>query len=78
MGFVETIILLILILPVSFFIGTVFILAALGKSLGFRKKYVEFLLYIFEVSLNLRKPNNLHIIFANNAIINWYFPTSNA
>jgi len=48
MGFFETVVLLILILPVSFFIGTVFILAALGKSLGFRKKYVEFLLYIFE------------------------------
>jgi len=50
MAILETILILLLIIPVSFFIGTVFILAALGKSLGFRRKYVEFLLYIFEVT----------------------------
>jgi len=48
MAILETIIILLLIGPVSFFIATVFILAALGKSFGFRRKYVNFLLYIFE------------------------------
>lgn len=35
--------------PVSVFVITVYVLSALGKSLGFRRKYVQFLLYIFEV-----------------------------
>ncbi len=67
MAFFETLLHLLLILPVSFFIATVFVLAALGKSLGFRKKYVEFLLYIFEVralSLNSQIRNLRWYLYA--------------
>jgi hypothetical protein len=46
----ETMVFLVLVVPVSLFIVTVYLLSALGKSLGFRRKYVKFLLYIFEVT----------------------------
>jgi len=49
MGVGETLVFVALVLPVSLFILTVYVLSALGKSLGFRRKYVSFLLYIFEV-----------------------------
>lgn len=48
MGLLETILLVTLTVPASFFIVLVYVLAAFGKTLGFRKKYVELLLMLFE------------------------------
>lgn len=45
----EVVVILLLIGPVSVFVSCVYVLSALGKSLGFRRKYVQMLLYIFEV-----------------------------
>jgi hypothetical protein len=50
MGVVEGVVFICLSLPVSIFIVSVYVLSALGKSLGFRRRYVQCLLYIFEVS----------------------------
>ncbi|CAL8071772.1 unnamed protein product [Orchesella dallaii] len=44
----EILVLLLVTGPVSVFVITVYVLSALGKSLGFRRKYVQMLLYIFE------------------------------
>lgn len=53
MGFLEGVALLLLTLPVAIFILTVHTLSLVGKYLGFRRKYVSCLLYIFEVSFLL-------------------------
>ncbi|CAG7833359.1 unnamed protein product [Allacma fusca] len=47
MAILAYLLLCLLVLPGSFFIVLVFVMAALGKSLGFRKTYVEFLLLLF-------------------------------
>ncbi|ODM91616.1 Glycerol-3-phosphate acyltransferase 3 [Orchesella cincta] len=44
----EILVILLVTGPVSIFVVTVYVLSALGKSLGFRRKYVQLLLYIFE------------------------------
>ena len=48
MGILETFLLVLLTGPAIFFIILVYVLAAFGKTLGFRKKYVELLLKLFE------------------------------
>ncbi|OXA38487.1 glycerol-3-phosphate acyltransferase 3 [Folsomia candida] len=48
MGVIEGVAFLLLCVPVSLFIVTVYTLSAVGKWLGFRRKYIQCLLYIFE------------------------------
>lgn len=43
----------ILFLPLASILFLVVVLASLGQSLGLRKKYVEFLLKVFEVRYSL-------------------------
>lgn len=54
MGLWELVFFLILFVPVVLFILTVYILSAVGKTLGFRRKYIRFLLWIFEVRNNIK------------------------
>ena len=45
----------ILCLPLAFVLILVVLLASVGKSLGLRRKYVKFLLKVFEVCHNCKK-----------------------
>ena len=47
----ATLALTVVIPPFLIVLVTVLVLASLGKSLGLRQKYVQFLLQVFEVSV---------------------------
>lgn len=62
MSGLELFLTLVLYGPVAAFLILIFIPAALGKTFGFRKAYVQTLIYIFEVSYKTwRKGKTKHI-----------------